>query len=287
MNIFGIKCYIRNYMTVRSILTMCRFAALVNLVTYLPHSSAECLDADTLKSAALDCFQDYNLYKLNVDHSDYRLFSGIDIEILRAYCTSYTGALQCVSNLVKSCPKSTQIKLEEELNKQKNIQEELTELCTTQRLYELYAQYMSCYTAKGRKTNWCYESKLNKSDHNLHQYPTENFCIRVQETAHCIETAIRQSCGEQAAELVHLLVKSSISGSAYCKYNVMHEMTPSTMKTHDDNSGSNHHNHEHVTSKSHNKSSSAIKHTPGTNLSIIVILNYLFIFNYFSLRVET
>lgn len=65
--------------------------------------------------------------------------------------SSYKEALQCVSNLVISCPESTQRQVEEALYNYKNIQEELTELCTTQRLYECKYRVQLLVVLMGKK----------------------------------------------------------------------------------------------------------------------------------------
>jgi hypothetical protein len=47
---------------------------------------------------------------------------------------------------------------------------------------------------------------------------------QVREATLCIENNIREACGEQAKELVHLLVKPTVVGSAQCIYNIVDEV---------------------------------------------------------------
>ncbi|XP_045164340.2 uncharacterized protein LOC123528584 [Mercenaria mercenaria] len=258
----------RNYLTLKSLLTFCRLTCIINLVILWPQTVvAQCPDVETLKSDAEACFRPYSTQKLYLDRNDQKLFSGIDIEILRAYCSSYLKAMQCVSKLLKDCPQSSQKQVEEAIVNYNGIQEELTDLCTTQRLYELYAQYMTCYSTRGQKSEWCYKSKLNNTVPNIYTQPTEQFCRRVQEATFCIENNIRQGCGEQAKELVHLLVTPTISGSAQCKYNIVEEKTPQTMKTVDSGGGGASKPSERATSSQSNNS-----HSSAANCSANYIL---------------
>lgn len=233
---------------------------------------AQCTDIHALKNDAAACFRPYNTQKHNVDRSDQKLFSGINIEILRAYCSSYLDAMQCVSRLLTGCPASSQREVEETLVSYNGIQEELTDLCTTQRLYELYSQHMGCFSSRGEKSEWCYKSKLNNTVQNIYSTPSEEFCSQVRDATFCIENNIRQGCGEQAKELVHLLVKPTISGSAQCKYNIVQEATPQTMKT-EDSSGGNGQPKERATSSQSQNSNSAANIS--ANFILILITIYL------------
>lgn len=48
-----------------------------------------------------------------------------------------------------------------------------------------------------------------------------SFCFsRMREVTICIENNIRHGCGEEASELVHLLVKATVRRSASCTYTV-------------------------------------------------------------------
>lgn len=250
-----------NYITWRSLFAFFHITCVINLLCMFPLvTGTSCSDTEMLKKEAVACFRSYGTQKTYVDRSEQRLFSGIDIETLRAYCSSYLEAIQCVSKLVTGCPSSAQSQVEEALVSYNGIQEELTDLCRTQNLYELYAQYMTCYAERGQKSDWCFESKLNNSMLSIYKLPSPEFCGRIQEATYCIQNNIRQECGEKAAELVHLLVKPTVFGSSHCKYDVQ-ENTPQTMKT--DGGGKNNPQNEKATSsQSKNGHSSAILHLP-------------------------
>lgn len=282
-----IDCFscMRNYVKLRSLLTFVRLTCIIHLGCMLSTvSSSQCSDTTMLKKEALSCFRAYDTQKIYVDRSDQRLFSGIDIETLRAYCSSYREAIMCVSKLVSSCPKTAQQQVEEALVNYNGIQEELTDLCTTQKLYELYAQYMNCYAERGQKSDWCYESKLNNSIQNIYKPPTPEFCSLMEEATSCIENNIRSACGEQATELVHLLVKPTVPGSAHCKYNIIQENTPQTMKTEGGNGGRKNHQNERATSSdTKNSQLSTVLHS--SNIVLLVICLYIsLIANFFKPR---
>ncbi|XP_060580680.1 uncharacterized protein LOC132737412 [Ruditapes philippinarum] len=258
----------RTTVTLKSLLAFCRLTCIINLVSMWPHCAvAQCAEVDTLISSAEECFQPYGTQKLYVDRSEQKLFSGIDIEILRAYCSSYLESMHCVSTLISSCPPSSRKQVEDALVNYSGIQKELTDLCTTSGLYELYAQYMTCYSKLGEKSEKCYRSKLNNTVPNIYTPPTEQFCSQVREATLCIENNIREACGEQAKELVHLLVKPTVVGSAQCIYNIVDEKTPQTMKTVDSGGRSSKPKERATSSQSHDTHSSAT--TSSTNFILL------------------
>ncbi|XP_052781082.1 uncharacterized protein LOC128217756 [Mya arenaria] len=205
-----------NNVSLRSILTICRLSVVIYVVCALPSCVCECPTGDRVELRAQGCFRDYNLQKASVDRSDRRLFSGIDIEILRAYCSTYIASYNCVHEYLRECPDSRP-RIQAALLAYADAQE-LTDLCRTHRLYELYAQHMNCFTDRGSKSDWCFDKEINSSVQYLNPVSQEELCSRMIAVTRCIENNIRQGCGEQAAEIVHLLVKPVVRGSGNCNY---------------------------------------------------------------------
>ncbi|XP_052260744.1 uncharacterized protein LOC127864894 [Dreissena polymorpha] len=206
-----------NKVTLKLLLTFCRLNVILNALWLLPLCSTKCPTSDRIQAATQECFREYSIQKVFVDRSERRLFSGIDIEILRAYCSAYLDAYSCVRQLMQSCPSSHHADIKTAVTPFAD-EHELTELCKTHRLYELYAQYMMCFSDRGKKSDWCFDKEINSSVMHLHQVEVQELCNRLVSVTRCIESNIRLGCGEQAAELVHLLVKPTVPGSGQCVY---------------------------------------------------------------------
>ncbi|KAH3876431.1 hypothetical protein DPMN_000271 [Dreissena polymorpha] len=97
--------------------------------------AAQCPTSDRVKATTQECLREYSIQKVYVDRSERRLYSGVDIEILRAYCSAYLEAFNCVRQLLQSCPTSHHADLKTALAPFAD-DPELTELCKTHRLYE-------------------------------------------------------------------------------------------------------------------------------------------------------
>ncbi|KAH3876442.1 hypothetical protein DPMN_000284 [Dreissena polymorpha] len=201
----------------------------LSAVWLLPLCSTKCPTSDRIQAATQECFREYSIQKVFVDRSERRLFSGIDIEILRAYCSAYLDAYSCVRQLMQSCPSSHHADIKTAVTPFAD-EHELTELCKTHRLYELYAQYMMCFSDRGKKSDWCFDKEINSSVMHLHQVEVQELCNRLVSVTRCIESNIRLGCGEQAAELVHLLVKPTVPGSGQCVYPLYIETTATSAR---------------------------------------------------------
>ncbi|KAH3876441.1 uncharacterized protein LOC127868696 [Dreissena polymorpha] len=213
-----------NKVTLKLLLTFCRLNVILNAVSLLPLCATQCPTNYRVQAATQECFREYSIQKVYVDRSERRLFSGIDIEILRAYCSAYLDAYSCVRQLMQSCPTSHHKDIKTALASFAD-DPELTELCKTHRLYELYAQYMMCFSDRGKKSDWCFDKEINSSVMHVYQVKVQELCNRMVSVTRCIESNIRLGCGEQAAELVHLLVKPTVPGSGQCVYPLNPETT--------------------------------------------------------------
>ncbi|KAH3876427.1 uncharacterized protein LOC127868695 [Dreissena polymorpha] len=219
-----------NKVSFKSLLTFCRLNVILSAVCLLPLCAAQCPTSDRVQVTTQECFRQYSIQKVYVDRSERRLYSGVDIEILRAYCSSYLEAYTCVRQLLQSCPTSYHKDIKTALTPYAD-EPELTELCKTHRLYELYAQYMMCFSDRGKKSDWCFDKEINSSVMHVHQVDVQELCNRMVSVTRCIESNIRLGCGEQAAELVHLLVKPTVPGSGQCVYPLNPETTSTVRRT--------------------------------------------------------
>lgn len=201
-----------------------RYSKFLFILTFgwlVPLCRAEC-PRQNLQETALQCFNNFSTQKVHLDKSGSRLFSGIDIEVLRIFCSSYTDAMTCISNLIEFCPEDKHREIKVALVNFSGMEQELQDLCTTNGLYEKYAQHMTCFMERGQKSDWCFDRHLNVTVNDLTQ---EDLCCRMREVTNCIENNIRQGCGAEASELVHRLVKPMVRRSGSCTYGVYHHDT--------------------------------------------------------------
>lgn len=210
----------------RTLIRCSRFIFIFYIGWLLPLCEADCPELD-LQERAFRCFDRFSSQKVHLDKSGSRLFSGIDTEVLRVFCSSYIEAMTCIRNLMERCPEDTHKDISIALVNLRGMDQELQDLCLTNGLYEKYAPKMNCFMDRGHKSDWCFDRSLNGSYNDL---PLEDLCSRMREVTLCIENNIRQGCGEEAAELVHLLVKPMVRRSGSCTYNVYHEENISTTK---------------------------------------------------------
>lgn len=187
----------------------------INLVLLFTMCFTEC--PENLRQTTTACFNNYGTQKSFVDRSEQRLFSGIDIEILRAYCSSYIEATLCIQRLKNDCPTSAENEIRMAINNYTGLQGEgeLQNLCRTKSLYELYAQHMNCYAQRGKMSDLCFD-RSNVAGVYSSQWAKEEICRRLQNATLCIENIIYKGCGEEAKELVHLLVRATVRGSRDC-----------------------------------------------------------------------
>lgn len=182
-------------------------------------AASECPLAETVQQEVAACFRKYeDTRRAYMDTNQTNLFLGIDIEILRAYCSSYSEAMVCVRWMHQTCSDSMRKQIERTIVTIDGYTEELKDLCSTANLYELYAQYMNCFLERRQKSETCYYSKLAYSTQSIYDLSQDELCNRMRDTVLCVENNIRVGCGEKAAELVSLLVKPAVKGSSSCNY---------------------------------------------------------------------
>ncbi|KAK3581251.1 hypothetical protein CHS0354_032973 [Potamilus streckersoni] len=229
---------------------------------------------------AFSCFRDYSSQKLNLDSSERQLYSGIDVEILRAFCSSFKSAMTCISQLIRTCPQNKHSDIEMALVNFQGSETVLANLCQTEDLYEKYAQYQTCFYTRGLRSQKCFQSSFNSSIHLMSSFEDlslEDICSKLRKTKECIRLNIAQGCGQKAADLVELLINPMIRKSNHCDLHIaIQTVTPQHGRI---KSFADEKNVESRTYRN-NVSNSSLRPSFGTNTVIIV----LFISNIITLR---
>ncbi|KAK3101399.1 hypothetical protein FSP39_003246 [Pinctada imbricata] len=187
------------------------------MITVTYHTMAEC--PSNPQRSAFSCFTEYNTQLLNMQKSRGTLFSGVDVEILRAFCSSYNRAMNCIRRLKSNCPENEQRRIDVTLYNLEGARNELSELCGDDKIYEIYARHMTCFQSAGPYSEQCFEDIMNTTirlmkridDKGLHQ-----LCNDLHLTLRCIRSNIDLNCGKEAASLVNVLVKPMVRRSTKC-----------------------------------------------------------------------
>ncbi|KAK3581252.1 hypothetical protein CHS0354_032977 [Potamilus streckersoni] len=185
-----------------------------------------CACTEDPKDDAFSCFKDYSTQKLNLDRSERQLYSGTDVETLRAFCSSFISAMACISELIETCPADKYSDIEMALINFQEFETVLANLCKTEDLYEKYAQYQTCFYTRGLRSEKCFELSFNSSMTLMSSFEylsTEEICGKLQITIDCIRRNIIQGCGHKAADLVELLVRPMVRQSNSCDIQISKE----------------------------------------------------------------
>lgn len=183
-----------------------------------------------VKTAASNCFSDYRTQLHSLQESDHALFSGVNVELLRSFCTTYNDALRCVQQLFDSCPPEADAQITESLKNQDayGAHEELTQLCRNDMIYEVYARNQNCLQAVGGNSERCFENIMHTTVRlmqRIDSLPLQELCGDIKQLIKCIKTGVLMKCSPEAAKIVEILVKPMVRRSTQCDYSV-----PSTTK---------------------------------------------------------
>ncbi|KAJ8302255.1 hypothetical protein KUTeg_021242 [Tegillarca granosa] len=151
------------------------------------------------------CFEGYNtqLTALQKSHPD-TLFSGVNIEVLRSFCSAYINSMKCIQRLKTDCPRQIAT-IDQALTNLEGAQEELSELCSDDKIYEVYAMHLTCFYNEGSYSERCFRTHMNTSKNllsHLDEQPLEMLCRNLLKTLECIQSNIAQKCGSEAGDLV-------------------------------------------------------------------------------------
>ncbi|XP_060072767.1 uncharacterized protein LOC132552598 [Ylistrum balloti] len=178
-----------------------------------------------VKTAASNCFSDYRTQLHSLQESDHALFSGVNVELLRSFCTTYNEALRCVQQLFDNCPPEADAQITESLKNQDayGAHEELTQLCRDDMIYEVYARNQNCLQAVGGNSERCFENIMHTTVRlmqRIDSLPLQELCGDIKELIKCIKTGVLMKCSTEAAKIVEILVKPMVRRSTQCDYSI-------------------------------------------------------------------
>ncbi|KAK6175325.1 hypothetical protein SNE40_013813 [Patella caerulea] len=243
------------------------------IISVIPAVSATC--PRDVTATAYGCFTSYSRNLQNMESSRRQLCCGVDVETLRAFCSSYVQAMSCIRRLKSDCPESYHSKIDVPLVNLEGAHEGLHDLCSDDFLYERYARYQSCFMLEGDESEYCFHKNLNTSIRILSKIDktTHQLCTDMKKVVKCITYNINLKCGPRAAELVELLVKPMVRHSAQCNYHIDTETTSNFKRPGVTKAISKHH---YISDGSRN--SAHVNMTSGFKMALLTILySYIFL----------
>lgn len=176
-----------------------------------------------LKMRSFSCFGDYNTQFLNMQKSQRTLFSGVDVELLRAFCSAYMSAMSCINQLRTDCGEDHHVVINKPLVNLHGATDELSYMCQNDDIYEVYARHMSCYMSHGSYSERCFNDVMNTTSRFLKRLEwtsLDDFCRDLSQMLQCIKVNIGRSCGQEAANLMDILAKPMVRSSTMCDKHV-------------------------------------------------------------------
>lgn len=180
------------------------------------------------------CLTDYSIQLSNIRNNQFKLLTGIDVEAIRALCSSYLKALNCIDVLKQKCNRNQKERMEMALINFGQTQDELNKLCKDDRIYERYALYHTCYIRASSDTDSCLNKYINKpvSIFTKLKYSSRHeLCNTMKRVYNCIEVAITRKCNRNAAKLVEYLLTPMVKDSAHCTFKDLPTTTTTTRVT--------------------------------------------------------
>ncbi|XP_021376520.1 uncharacterized protein LOC110465186 isoform X2 [Mizuhopecten yessoensis] len=176
-----------------------------------------------LKMHSFSCFGDYNTQFLNMQKSQRTLFSGVDVELLRAFCSAYMSAMSCINQLKAECGEDHHHVIDVPLINLNGATDELSFMCQNDDIYEVYARHMSCYMVHGSYSERCFHDVMNTTSRFLKRVnwkSLDDLCRDLSQVMQCIKDNIGRSCGQEAASLMDVLAKPMVRSSTMCDRHV-------------------------------------------------------------------
>ncbi|XP_076439271.1 uncharacterized protein LOC143278125 [Babylonia areolata] len=169
--------------------------------------------------AAHACFTEFSREYQNVKHSPKLLCCGVDVETLRAFCSSYMRADSCIADLKAQCEDPTAIR--QALTNLQGARAALRALCADDTVIERYARHQSCITQAGPTTLQCIRRHLNTSDNvrllaSIQTLEAMEFCRAMRGTMECVQRNVGRQCGQRASQLAAILVLPMVRYSTSC-----------------------------------------------------------------------
>ncbi|XP_014768805.1 uncharacterized protein LOC106868175 [Octopus bimaculoides] len=213
------------------LITTLRTYYILGIFTVTLTGALQCPKDFTQKTT--ECLADYTRELNNVENNEYKLLTGIEVEAIRAFCSSYQKGMKCIEDFKSKCSRKEKPRIL--INLSQN-QRELNKLCEDDRLYEKYARYQTCFILHSDHTENCF-SKITKKTVTIFtklKYPSDAvFCSNVKRVHNCIENTITDKCTKDAGKLVEYLLTPMIMKSAQCalKDPVTTTSTPTTTRS--------------------------------------------------------
>ncbi|XP_074646326.1 uncharacterized protein LOC141902480 isoform X2 [Tubulanus polymorphus] len=163
------------------------------------------------------CLTQYNTFSRVITEQPTRLFTGVDVEVLRYLCATYRPATMCLTRLRIECPRATK-----QINAETDHMLILDELCSRRDLFDLYALQQNCYIRTSTISSQCYSDFRVKSDSNWveavdgRNKALKNVCRNYDVLVSCLKENIRKTCGHEATKLVSDLVMPAVKISHAC-----------------------------------------------------------------------
>ncbi|KAK3103521.1 hypothetical protein FSP39_019833 [Pinctada imbricata] len=174
-----------------------------------------------VKVAASTCFANYKQHYVNIQKRENTLFTGVDVEILRSFCSSYIDAMKCITDLKSRCASNSKFQINSTLADFDVAVDELSSLCLNDVVYEVYARHRTCFEMNKAYSMRCFDNIMNTSVRLLRRIdhkPLDEFCGDMKKLLSCIGNNIERNCNREAASLVEKLVKPMIRRSSQCDY---------------------------------------------------------------------
>ncbi|XP_064606869.1 uncharacterized protein LOC135471534 [Liolophura sinensis] len=170
------------------------------------------------------CMADYSTQFQNMQSDRRKLFSGMDVEPLRAFCSGYKQSMACIEVLKRNCSNNSQEaypKIDTALLNLKGARTALTDLCKDDNLYEVYARFRTCFVTEGPASEYCFTRIMNVSIQlltTLDYKSTDELCSDMRQVMQCIKSNIELHCGMEASTIVEKLVRPMVRGSSQCSF---------------------------------------------------------------------
>ncbi|XP_046354394.1 uncharacterized protein LOC124133855 [Haliotis rufescens] len=178
-----------------------------------------------VKSQAYSCFTDYSSQYQNMQYSQRKMCCGVDVETLRAFCSSFVQAMQCLDHLKGRCPAEKHKLIDQTKQNLKGAEQGLRDLCSDDNIYEKYARHQNCFALQGYVSEDCLTKYMNNSIRlmsKVNRKTIDELCRDMRNAMNCIKPNIQAMCGVEASKLVEILIKPMVRDSAQCDYNIIH-----------------------------------------------------------------
>ncbi|CAH1783318.1 unnamed protein product [Owenia fusiformis] len=189
----------------------------VILLMVLSLSQATC--PEDVPGESQECMAEYSESLRVREERMQNFFTGTDPETIRYICSKLADGSQCVRRLRQDCPKHKHADISGALT---NIPSILP-ICSYTQFYEIYARHQSCYR-RIEGSNTCWDVYLHNREplmpqvFNGQERAIAQICGYAYTLLECVKKQVDRHCGEEAASLMDILVKSSTKVGDLCQF---------------------------------------------------------------------